>query len=144
MAGDRKDLERPRRGWCHVELQHVDSPFCWLMGISGRRRTDEALENLSPALAHLLDESIGRGAEALKVPVLEAHLRLPGAERGERHLDLGEKVGVVLELPVELPREEDAAWRIPGQHLAPFAGRAVRADLVPAAVRLRLDHAVLQ
>src|SRR5262249_52554321 len=52
--------------------------------------------------------------------------------------------GVVAELGVELPRQDQASGRVPGQHLAPVTLAAVFAELVPAPVHPRLDDAVLE
>src|SRR5262249_4158987 len=111
---------------------------------SARCRAREALEDLAPPPAHLLAESLGGRAEAFEVAMLEIHLRPLRSEGGERHLHLGYETGVVPELGVELPRQDEASGRVPGQHLAPVTLTAVFAEFVPAPVHPRLDHAVLE
>ena len=87
---------------------------------------DKALEDFSASLAHLLAESLGRGAETFQVAVLEVHPGPLGAECGERHLNFGAEVGVVPELGVELLRQHQAPRRIPRQHLTPLERRPRR------------------
>src|SRR5581483_6048213 len=103
-----------------------------------------ALQDLPPAAAEVALHALGGVAEAVEVPMLEVDARPLRAEDGEADLDLGHEGGVVLELGVELPGEDEAARRVPRDHLAPVAGRAVLPDLVPAAVGLGLDHARLE
>src|SRR5262245_13902192 len=102
----------------------------------------EALQYLSPALAHLLTEPLGRGTEPFQVAVLEVDLGSLGSERSERNLHFGRTCGVVFELRVELPAEDETPRWIPGQHLAPIA--AVFAHFIPAPVRSRLNDAILE
>src|SRR5262245_57232648 len=112
--------------------------------VSARCQTGEALEDLPPAGVHRATQALRSLAEALEVAVLEVDSRLLEAERGEPHLDFGHERRVVLEIRTELPGQHETPRGIPLQHLPPLARRAVLAELVPAAVDLRLDHAVLQ
>jgi hypothetical protein len=49
-------------------------------------------------------------------------------------------IGVVVEGPVEVPRQGDVAGRIPRQHAPPLALGAVDATLVPSPTDPRFDH----
>src|ERR1700674_286838 len=92
------------------------------------------LENSAPAAFGINRGSDGLDlvAEALEVAVLEVDAGRAAFDWRERHLDLGDQIGIVFPIAVDLPRQQHAERRLPGQHLAPIALRAVLADLEPA------------
>jgi hypothetical protein len=56
-----------------------------------------------------------------------------GAALGnEAHLHFAEARRIVFELRIDVPGEHHALWRLPHQHVPPFAFGAVFAALVPA------------
>src|SRR5215208_5620921 len=80
--------------------------------------------------------------------MLELDARRAGTLAREAHLDLargfGSEVGVELEAPVEVPREDDPVRRLVGGHAAPDALAAVGSDLVPAAALAALEDDLLE
>jgi drug/metabolite transporter (DMT)-like permease len=104
---------------------------------SGRRRRGEPLQDGGPAAAaeddHVVD-GLAAG-QPVEEPVFQLDRGLPGAVRGEPDLDLAGvgRIGVVLPLAVDLPRDDQPVRRVPGQHPAPVAFAAVIAPLVPPA-----------
>src|SRR6185503_7881510 len=62
------------------------------------------------------------------------------ALRNEVYLDLGDQRRIVFPIAADLPGEQHAARRFPGENLAPLALRAVLAALIPASADMRLDH----
>src|SRR2546421_7441320 len=96
-------------------------------------RMPVALEDLSPPRSHRPAQALRGLAEALEVSVLEVDARQLRPEQGERHLDLGDELRVVLEPLVELPGQHQPPWRGPLQHLTPPPLAALLPPLVPAA-----------
>src|SRR5689334_20594098 len=108
------------------------------------RHAREALEDLTPPGVHLLAESVGGGAEAFEMAMLEVHPGLFRPEYRERNLDLRDQLRDVLEFGVGLPCGHESPGRVPRQNLSPRALAAVFAEFVPTPASPRLDDAVLE
>src|SRR5271166_4066886 len=78
-------------------------------------------------------------AEALEIAVLEGDDRAAARGGREGQLNFGQEIGVVGEAAVELPAEQEARRRLPGEHLAPVRLDAFGVALEPAAARAGLD-----
>jgi len=76
---------------------------------------------------------------SLPVAVLHRDQRAAALGRNEGQLDLGQEIRVVAPLRADLPAEQQARGRLPGQHLAPLRLVALGIALEPAAVRPGLD-----
>ena len=90
---------------------------------------------------HALGDFRGGGAVPLDVAVHQLDARA-AAGRVEAHLHLAgvRGVGVVLPLAVEVPGEDEAARRLPGQHAAPDGLGPVLGEAVAPAAGPGLDH----
>ena len=77
-------------------------------------------------------------AHPLQMPVFEIDTRRVFALCGERDLDFGQQVGVMLPVRADPPREHEPPRRIPDEHVAPVGFAAVVVDAVPAAADARV------
>src|ERR1051326_1171719 len=99
------------------------------------------IEQTGPAVGR-----IDGGADDLRVGRCDAMLKLDArgvAIRDEANVHFALDVLVELKLAVQMPGENQALRRLPGQYLTPIAFATVDADFVPAPARPRLDHHAL-
>src|SRR4051812_34012083 len=123
------------------ERVNMGSSRCrWVASAAGAAGKGVQQEAPAPGVVDGLAEGGGVVAVALEVAVLEGD---PGALRplgDEGDLDLGDEAGIVLPLGGDLPGQHQTAGRLPDQHLADVALRAVLAHRVPATARPCLQH----
>src|SRR5206468_5221990 len=75
------------------------------------------VEQLAPATVHVLEQFDGVGAPALEVAVLELH-QCAAVRVLEAHLDGRLEVGIVLEIPVQLPGKDQPTRPLPDDDAA--------------------------
>src|ERR1700677_3695024 len=112
--------------------------------MSRSRDAREQLKQLAPVAFGVEDAShlVATRSVPIKVPVLEFNPRLGVSDRDESNLDLRIERRIVLEVRVDVPRQNEPGRRLPDDDATPVAGAAVVPALVPAATDARLDHGV--
>src|SRR5579883_3445966 len=102
----------------------------------------EVAHPFRPTGSDLAGKRLGLGSELLQVAMLEPDARAATAELLEKDFDFHQELFVEAELVIQLPAQQQASGRIPGEHLAPGCLRALGIPLEPAPVPARFDDDV--
>src|SRR5437868_9241044 len=110
-----------------------------LSRFSGPRRVQ--LQNPAPAAFRVEYDPhrLRRITQSFELTMFDLDACQRRTEHNEPDFDFGPDALVMLPIAADLPREDQSAWRVPHQYLAPQALRSVGSALEPAAPDARFD-----
>src|SRR5262249_45278868 len=96
------------------------------------------IASLVENLAHL----VASRAVAVELPMLQFDARYMLALGDEADFQFRLQRRIVLPLGIDIPRKQQAGWRLPGEHAAPVASAAIFAAFIPTSPDARFDNGV--